>query len=146
MNWLAHLSWWHWLVAAVALAALEALFPGAVAIWFGAAAAVIGVLMIVLDIPWQLQYIGFAALGAVAMVAYRNYLKRHPLEAEQPNLNLRGHQYIGSELVLIEAIEQGSGRAKLGDGVWKVAGPDLPAGARVKVTGVDGTILTVAAV
>jgi membrane protein implicated in regulation of membrane protease activity len=146
VSWLAHLAWWHWLVAAVALAALEALFPGAVAIWFGAAAAVIGVLMLVLDIPWQLQYIGFAALGVVAMVAYRNYLKRHPFEDEQPNLNLRGHQYIGSELVLIEAIAQGSGKAKLGDGVWKVSGPDLPAGARVKVIGVNGTILTVAAV
>ncbi len=52
-------------------------------------------------------------------------------------------QYIGSELVLIEPIEQGSGKAKLGDGVWKVSGPELPAGARVRVTGVNGTILTV---
>ena len=146
MSWLANLEWWHWLVAAVALAAIEALIPGAVAIWFGAAAAVVGLLMTVLTIPWQLQYIGFAVLGAVAMVAYRNYLAKHPVDDEQPNLNLRGQQYVGTELVLVEPILQGAGKAKVGDGVWKVAGPDLPAGARVKVTGVNGTILTVAAV
>ena len=45
--------------------------------------------------------------------------------------------------MLIEPIVQGSGKAKLGDGFWKVCGPDLPAGARVRVTGVNGTILTV---
>ena len=27
--------------------------------------------------------------------------------------------------------------------MWKVSGPELPAGARVRVTGVNGTILTV---
>ena len=82
-------------------------------------------------------------LGVVAMLLYRSYRKKHPDTDEQPNLNQRGQQYVGSELVLVEPIEQGSGKAKLGDGVWKVSGPELPAGARVRVTGVNGTILTV---
>jgi hypothetical protein len=30
-----------------------------------------------------------------------------------------------------------------GDGVWKVTGPELPAGARVRVTAVSGTVLIV---
>ena len=46
----------------------------------------------------------------------------------------------------MEAIEQGSGKARLGDGVWKVSGPELPVGARVRVVGVDGTILKVISV
>ncbi|HLA73578.1 MAG TPA: NfeD family protein [Steroidobacteraceae bacterium] len=145
-EWFTQLEWWHWLVAAVLLAALETFLPGAVAIWFAASAAVIGLLLVVIPIPWQWQFIGFAVLGAVAMVLYRNYLKRNPVADEQPNLNLRGHQYIGSELVLVEAIAQGSGKARLGDGVWKVSGPELPAGARVRVIGVNGTILTVVGV
>jgi membrane protein implicated in regulation of membrane protease activity len=45
--------------------------------------------------------------------------------------------------VLVEPIEHGSGKAKLGDGVWKVSGPELPAGARVRVVGVDGVVLKV---
>ena len=136
--------WWHWIVVAVVLAAAETLLPGAVAIWFAISAAVIGLVMVVFDgLPWQYQWLGFAVLGIVAMLAYRSYRARYPDETEQPNLNQRGLQYIGSELVLLEAIEQGQGRARLGDGVWKVEGPELPAGARVRVTGVKGAILTV---
>jgi membrane protein implicated in regulation of membrane protease activity len=138
-----NLDWWHWIVLAVLLAAAETLVPGAVIIWFAASAAVIGVLLVVVDIPWQLQLIGFALLGLAALLAYRSYRRKNPGTFEQPNLNQRGQQYVGRELVLVEAIEQGAGKAKLGDGVWKVSGPELPAGARVRVTGVDGTILTV---
>jgi inner membrane protein len=142
-EWLASLQWWHWIVLAIALAAIEAVSAGVFAIWFAASAAVIGLLLIVVPIPWQWQIIGFALLGGVALLAYRNYRKKHPENYEQPNLNQRGLQYVGSELVLVEAIEQGQGRAKLGDGVWKVEGPELPAGARVRVTGVHGAILKV---
>ena len=140
---LTHMVWWHWLVFAVALAAAETMLPGAVAIWFAASAAIIGLLLVVIPIPWQWQFLLFAVLGLAAMLWYLNYQKKHPANVEQPNLNQRGQQYVGQELVLVEAIEQGSGKAKLGDGVWKVSGPELPAGARVRVTGVNGTILTV---
>jgi membrane protein implicated in regulation of membrane protease activity len=144
MNWwIAHLQWWHWMVLSVVLAAAETFMPGAFAIWFAASAAVIGLLLVVIPIPWQLQFIGFAVLGMVALILYRRWLKKNPEIAEQPNLNQRGVQYVGTELVLIEPIEQGSGKARVGDGVWKVSGPELPAGARVRVTGVNGTILLV---
>lgn len=140
---ITELKWWHWMVFAVVLAALETFLPGAVAIWFACAAAVIGLLLVVIPIPWQIQLIGFAVLGVVLMLAYLNYRKKHPETADQPTLNQRGVQYIGAEFVLVEPIEQGSGKAKVGDGVWKVSGPELPAGARVRVTGVNGAVLTV---
>lgn len=141
--WLAHLQWWHWMVLAVVLAAAETFMPGAFAIWFAASAAVIGLLLIVVPIPWQIQLIGFGVLGMAALLLYRRWLRKHPDVDEQPALNQRGVQYIGSEVVLIDAIEQGSGKAKIGDSVWKVSGPELPAGARVRVTGANGTVLIV---
>ena len=137
------LKWWQWMVFAVVLDALETCLPGAVALWVACAAAVIGLLLVVIPIPWQVQLIGFAVLGVVLMLAYLNYRKKNPEKADQPTLNQRGVQYIGSEFVLVEPIEQGSGKAKVGDGVWKVSGPELPAGARVRVTGVNGAVLTV---
>jgi hypothetical protein len=140
---LMNLQWWHWMVLAVLLAAAETFMPGAVAIWFAAAAAFVGLLLVLVPIPWQIQLIGFAVLGIVAMLLYRSYRKKNPERDDQPNLNQRGVQYIGSELVLVEPIQQGSGKARIGDGVWKVSGPELPAGARVRVTGVNGTILIV---
>src|SRR5690606_28583596 len=72
------MSWWQWLVFAVVLAALETVLPGAVAIWFAASAAFIGLLLIVLDIPWQWQWIGFAVLGLVAMLWYLQFREKHP--------------------------------------------------------------------
>ena len=109
---LQNLQWWHWMVLAVLLAAAETLVPGAVIIWFAASAAFIGLLLIAIPIPWQYQLIGFALLGVAALLLYRSYRKKNPGTFEQPNLNQRGLQYVGSELVLVEPIEQGSGKAK----------------------------------
>jgi len=40
-------------------------------------------------------------------------------------------------------IVDGRGRVRVDDTVWLVEGPDLPAGARVQVTGVANTLLRV---
>lgn len=54
-----------------------------------------------------------------------------------------GMRFIGEAVVLNAPIENGSGRVKLGNRIWEVRGPNLPVGARVRVTGVDGSILLV---
>ncbi len=143
---ISHLTWWHWIVGAVVLAAVETFMPGAVAMWFAASAAVVGLLLLVVPLPWQWQWVLFAVLGVVALMIYRNYFRAQPDSSAQPNLNQRGLQYVGQELVLMEPIVQGYGRVRVGDGVWKVTGADLPAGARVRVVGADGTVLQVQAV
>jgi len=140
---LMQLEWWHWWIAAAVLAALETFMPGAVAIWFAVSAAVVGALVLIVPVPWQLQLVLFGALGIVAIVAFGSYAKRNPEESTQPGLNQRGAHYIGQELTLVEPIQQGFGKVRVGDTVWKVAGPTLPTGARVRVTGVDGAVLTV---
>jgi len=53
---------------------------------------------------------------------------------------------IGQRYVLVEAIVNGRGKARVGDGQWLVAGPDLPVGTEVEVVGVDGSLLKVRAV
>ncbi|MGQ0833824.1 MAG: NfeD family protein [Gammaproteobacteria bacterium] len=143
IEFLAKLEWWHWWIAAAVLAAIETFMPGAVAIWFAASALVVGALLLVLPIPWQLQLVLFGVLGFVAIAGYREYKRRHPDESAQPNLNQRGAQYVGQLFTLVEAIDHGSGKVRVGDTVWKVRGADLPAGERVRVMGVDGAILIV---
>ncbi|HNR21427.1 MAG TPA: NfeD family protein [Steroidobacteraceae bacterium] len=139
------IEWWHWWIAAAVLAALETFMPGAVAIWFAVAAAVVGALVLVLPVPWQLQLVLFGALGLGAIFAYRAYARRNPATSAQPNLNQRGAQYVGRELTLVEPIQQGFGKVRVGDTVWKVTGPPLGIGAKVRVTGVDGAVLIVEA-
>lgn len=54
-----------------------------------------------------------------------------------------GVRHIGQALTLEVAIQNGIGRVRLGNRDWQVRGPNLPVGARVRVTGVDGTVLLV---
>lgn len=58
---------------------------------------------------------------------------------------MRAAQLIGRTAVLAEPIREGRGRIRLDDTVWRVSGPDLPAGSRVKVVSVQGTELHVEA-
>jgi membrane protein implicated in regulation of membrane protease activity len=54
-----------------------------------------------------------------------------------------GERYIGQVIVLTDALREGSGHVRLGERRWQLRGPDVPAGTRVRVTGVDGVVLIV---
>ena len=54
-------------------------------------------------------------------------------------------RFVGQELVLSEPIVDGFGRVALGDSVWRISGPDLQAGARIRIVGADGAVLKVEA-
>lgn len=143
MEFLTQLTWWHWIVGALALAALETFMPGAVAIWFAVSAGLVGLLLVILPLPWQWQWVLFAALGLVAMLVYRKYKRANPEAEEQPTLNRRGLQYVGQVFTVVEEIRDGSGKVQIGDTVWKVRGPDAAVGTRVRVTGAEAALLTV---
>jgi inner membrane protein len=138
-----NLQWWHWWIAAAVLAAAETFLPGAIAIWFAASAVVVGALVLIVPVPWQLQLVLFGALGVVAIVVWRKFRSDEADESAQPTLNQRGVQYIGQEFTVVEALQGGSGKVQVGDTVWLVHGGDAPVGARVRVVGVDGAVLRV---
>jgi membrane protein implicated in regulation of membrane protease activity len=54
-----------------------------------------------------------------------------------------GERYIGQVITLTEEMRHGDGSVKLGTRRWRLRGPTVPAGTRVRVTGVDGTVLIV---
>lgn len=138
------IEFWHWWVAAVVLIVAEVFAPGTVALWMAVSAAVVGLLLLAVpDLTWQTQLLVFAVLSVVTVVGWRAYQLRYPTESDQPALNRRGEQYIGRVFTLSEAIVNGTGKIHVDDTMWKVEGEDLPEGTRVRVTGVDGTLLTV---
>jgi membrane protein implicated in regulation of membrane protease activity len=140
------LNHWHWWIAALGFLVLELLMPGVFFLWVGVAAAITGlVALIAPDLGWQTDFVVFAALSLVSAVLGRRFWKPSQTATDDPTLNQRGAQYIGQVFVLETALENGHGRVKIGDGSWLVEGADLPAGARVKVTGVNGARLKVEA-
>ena len=135
---------WNWWVAGLILLGLEIAAPGFVLIWFGIAALVVGTVALLVDWPWQAEIALFAVLSVIATVLGRRYFLKSGEEEGDPDLNERARRHVGRHLVLDTPIEQGNGRVRIADTMWRVTGPDLPAGSRVRVTGVRGTVLEVA--
>ena len=142
---LASLHFWDWWILAAVLAAIEALAPGIFFIWFGAAAAIVGLAALILPgMGWEIQVFLFAILAAVAVFIGRRFAHRRT-ESRDPALNRRGERYIGRQFTLETAIVNGRGSIKVDDSVWRAEGPELPAGRRVKVVAAEGTLLRVEA-
>ncbi|HEX7112313.1 MAG TPA: NfeD family protein [Mizugakiibacter sp.] len=141
-----HYVWW---VLALLLIGGEVIVPGYFLLWIGIAAGAMGLIVLVLPQLGMLpQAVLFAILAFVSCFAYWKLL-RPRLERDAPDaagLNRRAERLIGQRYLLETAIEHGRGKARVGDSLWLVEGPDLPAGASVEVIGVDGSTLKVKAV
>ncbi len=139
------IEYWNWWVIGVFLIGIEVFAPGAVFLWMGIAAGIVGaVLLIVPDLTWQLQLLLFAVLSVVSIVVWRFVMRnRKATPSDQPMLNKRGASYIGRSFTLKEPIVDGTGLLHVDDSRWKVEGEDLPVGTKVKVVGIEGTVLQV---
>lgn len=136
---------WVWFIIAAALAIVELVVPGVLAIWLALAAAVVGGLLLLIDMPLAAQLAIFAVLSVLFVWASRQFLSRHPMTSDHPTLNQRGVSYIGRVFTVEQEIRNGSGKVRVGDSLWLAQGPDAAVGARVKVVGVDGSALVVEA-
>jgi inner membrane protein len=140
------LGTWNWLVFGFILMALELAAPGVFLFWFGLAALLVGLVSFALHPSWQSQLLMFAVFAVAAVPLWRR-LSRSNREASQSNpyLNRRAAALVGRVFTLEKPIIDGSGTVRVDDTIWRVAGPDAPAGSRVKVVQADGANLTVAA-
>jgi hypothetical protein len=141
------LVFWHWWIAGVLLLGLEMVVPGTFFLWMGVAAGVVGALLLFMpDISWQIQFLVFAILSVITIVSWRRWQKAHPTETDHPLLNRRAEQYVGRVVTLDTALKNGRGKARVDDTVWQVvaeSGGDAPSGTQMRITGTDGSALTV---
>jgi membrane protein implicated in regulation of membrane protease activity len=144
--WLENIVFWHWWILAGLLLILELTAPAFFFLWLGIAAAAVGLILLVFpSIGVETQLVLFGITSMMAVLARRKYRETRPLKTDQPNLNRRGHQYVGRVFSLDDPITNGVGKVTVDDSTWRVKGPDLPAGSHIKVTGVDGVIFKVEA-
>lgn len=136
---------WAWVVVGVVLLGLELVVPGGFLLWLGVAGIVTGLATFLWAVEWPFQFLLFGALSLVLIVIWMRFFKGREKPSDRPFLNDRAAAYVGQEAVLNEPIRDGWGRLSLGDTVWRITGPDLPAGRRVRIVSASGAVLSVEA-
>jgi membrane protein implicated in regulation of membrane protease activity len=139
------LGTWNWLVFGLLLMGLELMLPGVFLFWVGLAALLVGLLSVVIAPPWQLQLLMFAVFAAAAVPVWRRVARSNSgVSNSNPFLNKRSEAMVGRVFTLEKPIIDGAGTVRIDDTIWRVAGPDTPAGSRVRIVHADGASLTVA--
>lgn len=140
------LGLWNWMVLGLVLLVLELVLPGVFLLWIGIAALLTGALTLQLwDAAfwtWHVQVLVFLALSMASVIIGRRIVNQRD-ESDQPLLNRRADQLVGRTATLTEPISNGYGRMQIGDTVWRIAGPDAPAGTKVRVVRGNDTELIV---
>ena len=134
---------WNWLIFGFILMALELAAPGVFLFWLGLAALLVGLVSFVFNPSWQTQLILFSVFAIAAVPLWRRFALTSTSKSN-PFLNRRTDALVGREFTLEKPIVDGNGTVRIDDTVWRVAGPDAPAGSRVRVVRADGASLTVA--
>jgi membrane protein implicated in regulation of membrane protease activity len=135
---------WNWWVLALILLVVELLAPGFFFLWMAASGFVTGCLLLLVPaIDIKLQVFIFSMLSIAAITAWKLFGKKHPITTDHPLLNKRGAQYIGRVFSLYKPIENGEGKIKVDDSIWKVHGEDCDINAKVKVIATRGTVFDV---
>lgn len=141
---LEQLLFWHWLILALLLLVLELFAPAAFFIWISAAAALVGaILWFMPALAWQLQFVVFSVVAIASVFIGRRYLRKQAQTDGDQTLNRRGEQYIGRVFTLDEPIMNGTGRVRVDDSYWRVIGPDLAPGEKIRVNSVEGASFVV---
>jgi len=142
---LENLVYWHWIVLGFLLLILEMLAPGAILMWFGAGALLVGgFLFLFPGMGWEWQVLIFAVVSFASIFAWKKLRKDSPDDnTEAGTLNQRGKALVGRRVPLTEAIKNGIGRVQIDDTFWRVEGPDLMVETLVTVIDSDGATLKV---
>ncbi len=143
LNFLSGLGVWNWFILGVVLLLIEIIAPGTFMIWLGLSAILVGLISLVIDWPWQFQWLAFAALSIGSILIWRKLSPKPDRSDPEPVLNRRAEAFVGRVFTLEKPIVDGFGSVRIGDSVWQIRGDDRPAGTRVRVVSAEGATLVV---
>lgn len=140
------IEFWHWWSLGGVLLIVEMVTGSTFALWIALSAGIVGLLLVFFpDLPLVWQGLNVGVISVASILLWMRYERTRSSGSDQPLLNRRGHQLVGRSFVLEEPIVNGFGKIRVDDSIWKVSGPDLPIGSRVKVSDIQGTVLAVVA-
>jgi membrane protein implicated in regulation of membrane protease activity len=134
-----------WFLLGVLLILSEFAFPGIIAIFFGAAAIVVAIVLFLgIDLSLNLQILLFAALGAVLLLLTRNRLKRWFQGKSTTGQHGVDLLPVGTAVMASEDFVNGSGLVHYSGARWNAESDEpISAGQQVWTTGRRGLVLKV---
>ncbi|MFP5329498.1 MAG: NfeD family protein [Alphaproteobacteria bacterium] len=136
---------WLWMIGGVILLTAEIMVPGVFLVWIGIAAIVTGLFALLFGIGVAGQLGLFALYAVLAVLVGRRFYGVKGVPASDSLLNDRAAQMIGRRVMVVQPVDEDSGRVRVGDSEWSARGGPAEPGDRVRVTGVDGNCLIVEA-
>jgi membrane protein implicated in regulation of membrane protease activity len=134
---------WLWLIGGVLLLILEVIAPGFFLVFLGAAAMATGLFTLLFDLGTASQLALFALYAVIAVLVGRRFYANRTSDSTDPLLNDRAGRMVGKVVTVVEAVDEHSGRVRVGDSEWSARGGPAAPGTRVRITGIDGNCLTV---
>ncbi|MGR5320650.1 MULTISPECIES: NfeD family protein [Vibrio] len=144
-SFLQGVTFWYWIAFGLALLVVELLGTAGYFLWLGISALLVGMIMSVLPISWQLQWLAFATFSLVTTwLWWRRQWTKDRQNDQKRDLNQKHKQLIGNIVTLEEDFKVGINRLRVADTTWSAqCEHDLPAGSRVEIVAIEGIILTV---
>jgi len=143
-----HFEWWHWAVAGIALILAELAIPAFVLVWFGLGGLAVAVIVLLLpQIEVTAQLSAWLIVSVALIVLWFKLFKPnfHKTRVGMSEANVIGE--VGLLTRDVAPFQKGEVRFQkptLGSDVWPcVADEAIPAGVRVKVLTVEGSLLKV---
>jgi membrane protein implicated in regulation of membrane protease activity len=136
---------WLWMIGGVLLLIAEIIAPGVFLVWIGIAAVVTGLFALLFGIGVAGQLGLFALYAVVAVLAGKRFYAVREVEHSGPRLNNPSERLIGRRVVVVQPVDEDSGRVRVGDSEWSARGGPAQPGERVRITGVEGNCLIVEA-
>ncbi|WP_058480146.1 NfeD family protein [Legionella waltersii] len=140
MEWL---SYWHWFALALILVIAESLGTAGFLVAIGMAAGIVGLVLTLFAMTWEWQLTVFSIMSIVFAFIWWKIIQKRSKERPVSTLNRPIEAMVGRTTTLIEPIENGRGKIRMNDATWFVTGPELEAGTKVKITGVDNETLLI---
>lgn len=141
--WMSLEPQYQWLIIAVLFAIAELIVPGVFLIWLAAAAAMTGMIMLVVDVPVPLQFLLFGAFAIASTWFGRRWYLKSETPSADPLLNDRSARLIGQTVTVVDPVSSNGGRVKVGDGEWPARGPTLKKGTIGRIVAVNAGVLQI---
>lgn len=143
-------QWWHWVALGLLLIGAELLVPSFTIFWFGLGAVLTGVLLLVFSgMSLTAQLALFAFFSAVCTILWFRVLK--PRMVDRSTAGMSREAILGELGTVIQGAAGSHDKAKvrfvvplLGSEEWPcICDVSLQVGDQVKVSGIEGHVLTV---